>query len=36
MKPNADKCNLLVSSNESCATKIEDFSIKNSTEKKKG
>ena len=34
MKANADKCHLLVSSNESCTTKIEDFSIKNSTEEK--
>ena len=32
MKANADKCHLLVSSNESCTAKIEDFSIKNSTE----
>ena len=30
MKANADKCHLLVSSNESCT----DFSIKNSTEEK--
>ena len=34
MKPNADKCHLLVSSDESCTAKIEDFSIKNSTEEK--
>ena len=34
MKANADKCHLLVSSNESCTAKIEDFSIKNSTEEK--
>ena len=34
MKTNADKCHLLVSSNESCTAKIEDFSIKNSTEEK--
>ena len=34
MKANADKCHLLVSSNESCKAKIEDFSIKNSTEEK--
>ena len=34
MKANSDKCHLLVSSNESCTTKIEDFSIKNSTEEK--
>ena len=34
MKGNADKCHLLVSSDESCTVKIEDFSIKNSTEEK--
>ena len=34
MKANADKCHLLVSSNESCTAKIEDFSIKNSTEER--
>ena len=34
MKANADKCQLLVSSDESCTAKIEDFSIKNSTEEK--
>ena len=34
MKANADKCHLLVSSNESCTAKIEDFSINNSTEEK--
>ena len=34
MKANADKCHLLVSSNESCTAKIEGFSIKNSTEEK--
>ena len=34
MKANADKCHLLVSSDESCAAKIEDFSIKNSTKEK--
>ena len=34
MKDNADKCHLLVSSNESCEAKIEDFTIKNSTEEK--
>ena len=34
MKANADKWHLLVSSDESCAAKIEDFSIKNSTEEK--
>ena len=32
MKANADKCHLLESSDESCTTKIEDFSIKNSIE----
>ena len=31
MKANADKCNLLVSSDENCTANIEDFSIKNST-----
>ena len=34
MKANADKCHLLVSSDERCTAKIEDFSIKNSTEEK--
>ena len=34
METNADKCHLLVSSDESCTAKIEDFSIKNSTEEK--
>ena len=34
MKANADKCHPLVSSNESGTTKIEDFSIKYSTEEK--
>ena len=34
MKAITDKCHLLVSSNESCTDKIEDFSIKNSTEEK--
>ena len=34
MKANTDKCHLLVSSDESCAAKIEDFSIKNSIEEK--
>ena len=34
MKANADKRHLLVSSDESCTAKIEDFSIKNSTEQK--
>ena len=31
MKANPDKCHLLVSSEESCTDKIEDFSIKKST-----
>ena len=31
MKANPDKCHLLVSSDESCADRIEDFSIKKST-----
>ena len=34
MKANADKCHLLVSSNENCTAKIDDFSINNSTEEK--
>ena len=34
MKANADKCHLLVSSDENCTAKIEDFNIKNSTEEK--
>ena len=34
MKANSNKCHLLVSSNESCTAKIEDFNIKNSTEQK--
>ena len=34
MKANADKCHLLVSSDENCTAKIEDFSIKNSTKEK--
>ena len=34
MEANADKCHLLVSSDESCKAKIEDFNIKNSTEEK--
>ena len=34
MKTNADKCHLLVTSDESYTAKIEDFSIKNSTEEK--
>ena len=33
MKANADKCRLVVSSDENCTAKIEDVSIKNSTEK---
>ena len=32
IKANADKCPLLVSSDQSCTAKIEDFSIKNGTE----
>ena len=32
MKANANKCHLLLNSDESCTVKIEDFSIKNSTE----
>ena len=34
MKANADKCHLLVSSDESCTVKIEDFSFKKSTDEK--
>ena len=34
MKGNAEKCHLLVSTDESCTAKIEYFSIKNSTEEK--
>ena len=34
MKANADKCHLLVSSDENCTAKIEEFSIKNSTKEK--
>ena len=34
MKANANKCHLLVSSDESCTTKIGDFSIKNRTKEK--
>ena len=34
MKANADKCHLLVSSDESCTAKIEDFNTKNNTEEK--
>ena len=34
IKANADKCHLLTSSDESYTAKIEDFSIKNSTEEK--
>ena len=36
IKASTDKCHLLVSSEESCTAKIEDFSIKNSTEEKLG
>ena len=32
MKANANKYHLLLNSDESCTVKIEDFSIKNSTE----
>ena len=34
MQAMADKCYLLVSSDESCTAKIEDFNIKSSTKKK--
>ena len=34
VKASADKCHLLVSSDESCTAKIEDFSIKSSTKEK--
>ena len=34
MKANTDKCHLLVSRNERCIAKIEEFSIKNSTKEK--
>ena len=34
MKVNTDKCHLLVSSDEVCTAKIEDFTIENSTEEK--
>ena len=34
MQANADKCHLLVTSDESYTAKIEDFIIKNSTERK--
>ena len=34
MKADTDKCHLLVNSDESCTSNIEDFSIKNSTEEK--
>ena len=34
IKANADKCHLLISSDESCTAKIEDFSIRNSTDEK--
>ena len=33
MKANADKCHLLVRSDESCTAKIEDFNIKIATKK---
>ena len=33
MKANDDKCHLVVSSDESCAAKIEDVIIENSSEK---
>ena len=36
VKANLDKCHLIVSSDESCTANINDVSIKNSTEKKKG
>ena len=32
MKGNVNKCHLIVSSDESCSAKIEDYNIKNSTE----
>ena len=34
MKANADKCHLLLSSDEVCTAKIEDFTIENSTKEK--
>ena len=34
MKANADKCHLLVSSDEVCTAKIEDFNIENNAEEK--
>ena len=34
MKANADKCDLLISSDKVCTAKIEDFSIENNTEEK--
>ena len=34
MKANVNSCHLLVSSDEICTAKIEDFSIKNSTKVK--
>ena len=34
MKANADKCHLLISSDEVCTAKIEDFTIENGTEEK--
>ena len=33
MEANTDKCHLLVSSNESCTTKIENFNIKKAPKK---
>ena len=36
MKANADKCHLLVSSDESCTAKIEDITIKKSVKEKLG
>ena len=34
MKANADKCQLLVSSDENCTARVEDFIMKNDTEEK--
>ena len=34
MKANADKCHLLLNSNESCTAKFEEFSIRNSNKEK--
>ena len=36
MKANVDKCDLLVSSDESCTAKIEDISIKKKRRRKTG